>query len=275
MTVTISDTASVDPRAKLDDHVEIGPYCVLGPDVRIGRGTTLVAHCVVRGRTTIGANNLLHPFAVINGGATRVVGTDTMGAIEIGDENVVGEFVSIQGGSGPGREVTRLGSRISLASGSQVSSGCQIGNRVTIGVAATLGEAVSVGTQVVISGSAHIHRHVTLGDSCFVGAQSRVQHDVPPYMLADGQPARIRGLNLVALKRSGLDRTRIAALREAYRLVHRVGMDLDRAFETLESHGHSTPEIAHLFSFLRSQQAGRHGRARDGVEVLLSAEVRI
>lgn len=273
MATVISDTACVDPRAELDHHVEIGPFCVVGPDVRLGRGTLLVAHAVVQGRTTLGAECTLHPFTVTGGRPSRRAANGPDGRLEIGDGTILREFVSVLAARDPEDEPARIGSRSYLATGARIGSGCRLGDDVSIGESAILGDSVVVGSGATIASSVDIHLRVSLGPSSFVGAQSRVLHDVPPFMLVQGQPARVRGLNLVALKRAEVDKARIGALREAYRLLFRAGLEIEQAIEALGSGGYRTEDVDQLLEFVAAQRSGRHGRAQDGLERSEATEI--
>lgn len=262
MAMMIADTACVDPRAELDDDVRVGPHCVIGPDVRIGRGTRLIGHCCILGATTLGADNVVHPFAVLGGEPAQVPPLDRAGRLEIGAANVIREHVCIQSGQAAPAGATRIGDRNLLMAGVHVGSGAVLGDRITIGDAAVLGAGVQVDSHAAIAAGVTIHRRVTIGAYGYVGARARILHDVPPYLLVDGNPARVRGVNLHGLRRRGITRPAIAGLREAHRLLYRARMGLDQAAEILAAHGHRMAEVEDLLAALRAQQAGRHGRAR-------------
>jgi UDP-N-acetylglucosamine acyltransferase len=263
MATVIADTACVDPRAELADDVEIGPYCVIGPDVRVGRGTRLIAHACIFGRTSLGEGNVIHPFATIGGEPQDVSyrGGDT--GVEIADQNVIREGVTIHRGSEKEDGITRIGSRNLLMVHVHIAHDCVLGDRVTIANNTILGGHAHVESHVTISGGVGMHPFVTVGAYSYVGALSRIYHDVPRFMIVDGNPSKVRCINVVGLRRHGIPAESIAALHEAHRLIYRARMAAAHAAEILESHGHLCPEVRSLLDFIEEQHLGKHGRARE------------
>ncbi len=263
MATVIADTACVDPRADLADEVDVGPYCVVGPHVKIGRGTRLIGHVCLLGVTTIGEHNYISPFVVIGGDPQDVSYQGSPTRVEIGDHNVIREGVTIHRATEKEDGLTRLGSHNYLMASSHVAHDCKLGNRVTIANASLLGGHVHVEDFAGVSGGVAVHHYVTIGAYSFIGGQSRIYHDVPRYMLVDGNPSKVRCINVVGLKRRGISKQGIDALHEAHRLIYRAKMNHRHAAETLEARGHSTPEVASLLDFIQSQHEGKHGRARE------------
>jgi UDP-N-acetylglucosamine acyltransferase len=263
MAMLIADTACVDPRAELADDVEIGPYCTIGPDVRIGRGTRLISHVVVMGVTTIGEHNLISPFAVIGGDPQDLSYRGTPTRVQLGDHNIIREGVTINRGTEKEDGLTRLGSRNMLMANAHVAHDCKLGDFVTIANNSMLGGHTHVESYASISGGVAVHHYVTIGGYCFIGGQSRIYHDVPRYMLVDGNPSKVRCINIVGLKRRGISKAGIDALHEAHRLIYRAKMGIRHAAEILESHGHLTAEVVTLLEFIQAQHDGKHGRARE------------
>jgi len=263
MAILIADTASVDPRADLADDVEIGPYCVIGPDVRIGRGTRLIAHVCLMGVTSLGEHNTISPFAVIGGDPQDISYRGTATRVEIGDHNIIREGVTINRGSEKEDRVTRIGSHCFLFATSHVAHDCKLGDHITIANGSMLGGHVHVESFANISGGVAVHHYVTVGGYSFIGGQSRIYHDVPRYMLVDGNPSKVRCINVVGLKRRGITPEGIDALHEAHRLIYRAKMTVAQASDILASHGHQTAEVKNLLEFIANQQAGKHGRGRE------------
>jgi UDP-N-acetylglucosamine acyltransferase len=263
MATLIADTACVDPRAELGDDVEIGPYSVVGPEVRIGRGTRLVGHVCIMGRTTIGERNVISPFAVIGGDPQDVSYQGSPTRVDIGDQNVIRESVTINRATEKEDGITRLGSHNYLMAGSHVAHDCKLGDHITIANGTMLGGHVHVESHASLSGGVAVHHYTTVGGYSFVGGQSRIVHDVPRFMLVDGNPSKIRCINVVGLKRNGIGIMGINALHEAHRLIYRAKMSARQAAEILESHGHLVPEVESLLEFIRAQAEGKHGRARE------------
>jgi UDP-N-acetylglucosamine acyltransferase len=263
MAMLIADTAHVDPRAEVADDVEIGPYCVIGPDVRIGRGTRLLGHVFVTGVTSIGAFNTISPFAVIGGDPQDVTYRHTPTRVEIGDHNIIREGATINRGTEKEDGLTRLGSHNFLMANSHVAHDCKLGDHITIANNSMLGGHTHVESYASISGGVAVHHYVTIGGYCFIGGQSRIYHDVPRYMLVDGNPSKVRCINVVGLKRRGISKEGIDALHEAHRLIYRAKMGVRHAAEILAAHGHLTPEVQSLLDFIDAQHEGKHGRARE------------
>jgi len=263
MATLIADTACVDPGADIGDDVEVGPYCVIGPDVKIGRGTRIIAQACIQGMTTLGEGNVVHPFAVIGGEPQDVSFKGTPTKVEIGNQNVIREGVTIHRGSEKEQGVTKIGSNNLLMVNVHVAHDCVIDDRVIIANNTILGGHGHVESCVTISGGVGIHPFVSIGSHSYVGALSRIYHDVPRYMIVDGNPSKVRCINVVGLRRHGISPEAIAALHEAHRLIYRAKMTVSHASEILESHGHLCPEVKGLLEFIETQHLGKHGRARE------------
>lgn len=263
MATMIADTACVDPRAEIADDVEIGPYCVIGPDVKIGRGSRLIAQVCIYGFTTLGENNVLHPFCVIGGEPQDFSYKGEPTRLEIGDNNVFREAVTIHRGSEKEQGLTRLGSHNYLMANVHVGHDCVLADRILIANNTMLGGHIHVHSFATISGGAGLHQFVTIGAYSYVGGLSRIYHDVPPYMLVEGNPSKVRCINVVGLKRHGITAESIASLHEAHRLIYRARMTAKHAAEILGTHNHLCPEVLRLLEFIDAQQLGKHGRARE------------
>jgi UDP-N-acetylglucosamine acyltransferase len=263
MATLIADTACVDPRAVLGDEVEVGPYCVVGPGVTIGRGTRLVGHVCLLGNCEVGEGNVFWPFAVVGGDPQDTSYRGEPTRVVIGDRNVIRESATIHRGTMKEEGVTRIGSDNYLMAGVHVAHDCVLGDGITIANGTMLGGHVRVGSRASLSGGAAVHHNVSIGEFSFVGGQSKVVHDVPPFMLVEGNSAKARCINVVGLKRGGISKTSIDALHEAHRLLYRARMKPIEAEKVLAAHGHLAPEVIRLLDFIRAQQAGQHGRARE------------
>jgi UDP-N-acetylglucosamine acyltransferase len=263
MATHVENSAVVDPRAELDDDVWVGPFCVIGPKVRIGRGTQLINSVTVMGRVTIGRNNRIFPGAVIGGEPQDISyrGSDT--AVVIGDGNVIREGVTINRGTEKETGVTTLGSDSFIMAGCHIAHDCWVGSRVIMANATLLGGHVHVQDDATLSGGVAVHHFTTIGSFSFTGGLSRVLHDVPPYMLAEGNPSRPRCINIVALKRNDFSSETIRALAEAHRLIYRSKVGLETARELLRANDELVPDVNHLIRLLQIKKGGRMGRGRD------------
>jgi UDP-N-acetylglucosamine acyltransferase len=263
MATHVAESVSIHPAAAIDDGVEIGPFCVIGPHVRIGRGTRLENNVTLMGRVVLGECNHVYPGAVIGGEPQDVTygGADTQ--VIIGSHNTIRECVTINRGSEKEDGVTRVGDHNFLMACCHVAHDCRLGNHVLITNGSLLGGHVHVHDHAVLSGGVAVHHYATIGGYSFVAGMSAVRHDVPPYVLVEGHPARPRCINVVALKRNNFSQDTIDCLAEAHRLLYRAKVGLDNAREILRTSGQLVPHVNHLLHFVQDQQEGRHGRGRE------------
>ncbi|NQU23087.1 MAG: acyl-ACP--UDP-N-acetylglucosamine O-acyltransferase [Candidatus Nealsonbacteria bacterium] len=263
MAGSIAESAWIDPKAQIDRDVEIGPFCVVGPDAKIGAGTRLENNVTLMGHVTLGCDNHVYPCAVLGGEPQDISygGTDTK--VIVGDRNVIREGVTINRASEKEDGVTRVGDDNFLMGYSHVAHDCQLGNHITIANNTLLGGHVHVHDYASFSGAVAVHHFATIGGYSFIGGLSAVRHDVPPYMLVEGFPAKPRCINVVGLKRNGMPDDVIRGLAEAHRLLYRAKVGLDNAWELLRAGGHLVPQVNHLLSFVQEQHDGSHGRGRE------------
>ncbi|HTN77163.1 MAG TPA: acyl-ACP--UDP-N-acetylglucosamine O-acyltransferase, partial [Pirellulaceae bacterium] len=225
--IHIAPTAVVDPKAELADDVVVGPYCVVGPLVKIGQGTQLDSHVTITGDTLIGSFNHIFPNAVIGGEPQDLSYRGSNTRVEIGDHNVIREGVTINRATEKEDGLTEIGSHCYLMATSHVAHDCKLGDRVIIANGTLLGGHVHVHDDATLSGGVGVHHYTTIGSYSFIGGISRVLHDVPPYMLVEGIPTRPRCINIVALQRGDFPADVIRALSEAHRLIYRAKVGLD------------------------------------------------
>ena len=263
MPTTVSPLASVDAAAQIGDDVYVGPFCVVGPRVRIGDGTRLENSVSLLGRVTIGCDNHLFPGVVIGAEPQDVSHRGSETQVIVGDRNVIREGVTINRATEKEDGVTSIGSHNFLMACCHVAHDCRLGSHITIANSTLLGGHVHVHDHASLSGSSGVHHFTTIGAYAFVGGLSRVLHDVPPYMLVEGLPARPRCINVVALKRNNFAADTIAALAEAHRLIYRAKVGLDHAREILRGNDQLIPQVNELLGFIQGQQEGRHGRRRE------------
>jgi UDP-N-acetylglucosamine acyltransferase len=263
MATMIADTASIDPRAEIADDVEIGPYCVIGPDVRIGRGTRLIAHVCLLGQVTMGENNVVHPFAVIGGEPQDLSYRGQPTRVEIGDFNVFREAVTVHRGTEKEEGLTRIGCHNYFMANVHIGHDCVMGDRILVANNTMFAGHIHVESLATVSAGVGLHQFVRVGTHCYIGALTRIYHDAPPYMLIEGNPSKVRCINVVGLKRHNLAAEAISSLHEAHRLIFRARMTPQQAAGVLEAHGHLCPEVRRLLDFLETQQQGKHGRGRE------------
>ena len=259
----IHPLAAVDSQAEIAADVRIGPFCVVGPQVKIGAGTVLENNVTLTGCVTIGQRNHIHATTVIGGAPQDMsfAGSDTQGII--GDDNAFREGVTVNRATHKEDGITAIGSHCYFMAQAHIAHDCRVGDRVVMANGTMLGGHVHVHDDATLSGNAAVHHFTTIGSYSFVGGLSRVTMDVPPYMLCEGHPARPRCINIVALKRNGFPPAAIKGLQEAYRLLYRTKSRLDDAREILRANGHMAPQVNHLLAYIEIQQEGRNGRGRE------------
>ena len=214
----IHPSAVVDPAAKIGD-VEIGPFCIIGPQVELADGVKLKGHVVIMGNTKIGAGTEVYPFAVIGAPpqTLRPIGDDVR--IVIGEHTMIREHATIHPGTVGGGGLTSVGNHCLLMVSSHIGHDCHVGNNVVMANNGTLGGHVTLGDFVYVGGLSAVHQNVRIGAHAMIGGMSGVEQDVIPYGSVMGNRAFLAGLNIIGLKRRGFSREQIHSLRRAYRLL--------------------------------------------------------
>ncbi|MBI2089854.1 MAG: acyl-ACP--UDP-N-acetylglucosamine O-acyltransferase [Deltaproteobacteria bacterium] len=225
----IHQTALVDPRAELDGDVEVGPYSIVGPRVKIGKGTRVKSHVVIEGHTTLGEGNLIFQFATVGSVPQDLKYKGEDSQLIIGHHNTIREFVSLNPGTAGGGMVTRIGDHNLLMMYCHIAHDCILGGHNIIANGATLGGHVVIEDFVIVGGLVGIHQFVKVGTSAILGAGSMVSKDIPPYCNATGDRARLRGLNSEGLRRRGLSKEQIEGLKKAYRIIFQSGLRVKEA----------------------------------------------
>ncbi|MFI4891240.1 MAG: acyl-ACP--UDP-N-acetylglucosamine O-acyltransferase [Steroidobacterales bacterium] len=248
----IDSRAIISPRAQIADGVEIGPFTLIGPDVLIGKGTWIGPHAVINGPTQIGADNRIFQFASVGDAPQDKKYRGEPTRLEIGDRNVIREFVTVNRGTTHDRGVTRIGSDNLLMAYSHVAHDCILGDHVVMSNCATLGGHVEIGDWVIMGGLSAVHQHTKVGAHCFIANNCAVTRDVPPYVMAVGQPAKPHSVNSEGLKRRGFDAVQIRNIRRAYRVLYRSGLSLADALRELDQTALEQPEIRPFVDFIKA-----------------------
>ncbi|RYF41986.1 MAG: acyl-ACP--UDP-N-acetylglucosamine O-acyltransferase [Comamonadaceae bacterium] len=256
----IHPTAIVAEGARIDPSVSVGPYAVIGPHVVIGLGTTVGAHCVIEGRTTIGADNRIFQFASLGAAPQdkKYAGEDTH--LVIGDRNTIREFCTFNLGTTQDRGVTTIGDDNWIMAYVHIAHDCVVGNQTILANNATLAGHVHVADQAIIGGLTGVHQFVKVGAHVMAGFASHISQDVPPFMMVDGNPLAVRGLNLEGLRRRGFSAERIAVIKLMHRLLYRQGLTLEAAraaiAELPSAHPEAASDVAMVLSFLGKSTRG-------------------
>lgn len=251
----IHPTAIVDPRAQIGDGSEIGPYCIVGPNVKLGEGSRLHSHVILHGLTTIGPRCEFFPFACIGLKTQDLKYAGGACYLEIGSDNVFREHVTVHTATGDGG-VTRIGSHNYFLAYSHVAHDCVVGNHVIFSNCGTLAGHVVVEDHAVVGGLAAVHQFCRIGTMAIIGGCSKVVQDVPPYMMADGNPAVARGINKVGLERNGVSEEAQRGLREAFKIVFRGGLTVSNALDKVSGELPQSKELTHFVDFCRKSERG-------------------
>lgn len=263
--MAIHPTALVNAKAEIGADVQIGPFCCIGPEVRIGAGTRLRERVSIEGRVTLGERNTVFPGACIGFPPQDVKVTDKPTGVEIGDDNLLREYVTVHRGTELGGGVTRIGNNNFLMAMAHVAHDCQLEDDILLENNVLLAGHIHVEHHAIVSGGTAMHHFTTVGCHSFVGGLTRIVHDIPPYMVVEGHPARVRGVNVVGLRRHTVPDTTIASLEEAYRLVYCYGQPRSITLPKLEARSDLPEEVHHLLQSLRRTEQGKHGRYRESL----------
>jgi UDP-N-acetylglucosamine acyltransferase len=246
----IHPTAVVDPGARLDEGVEVGPFAVIGPGVEIGAGTWIGPHAVVRGPTRIGRDNRIFQFASVGEDPQDKKYGGEPTRLEVGDRNRIREYVTIHRGTVQDRGLTSIGDDNLFMVATHVAHDCRIGNQVIMANAASLGGHVVIGDWAILGGFTIVHQFCRIGAHSFSAMGSVVGKDVPPYVTVDGHPVIPRGINAEGLRRRGYTPEAITAIRRGYRLLYNSNLKLADALEQIRTLALAHPEIACLAEFV-------------------------
>ena len=252
----IHPTAIVDPGTEIGAGVVIGPYCVIHAGVRIGDRCRLQNHVTIDGPTEIGSGNCFYPYGSIGQQTQdlKYVGEPTH--LVIGDDNTFREFVTVHRATGTGN-ATRIGNRGNFLAYCHIAHDCTVGDDVIISNNGTLGGHVVIEDHAILGGLTGVHQFCRIGRLAITGGCTKIVQDVPPYMLIDGNPARVRGLNNIGLQRKGIGEESINALKQAHRTIFRGDLNVSQATEsTKQSPAAADPHVQHLIAFLDSSERG-------------------
>jgi len=252
----LHSTAIIDPKSRLGVGIQVGPYAVIGTGVELGDGCRIGHHATIDGPAKIGPRNEFFPYAAIGFKTQDLKYQGEPTYLEIGEGNVFREFCTVHRGTGVG-EQTVIGDGNLFLAYSHVAHNCVIGHRTIFSNNATLAGHVTVGDCAVISGLAAVHQFCRIGAHSIIGGCAKIVQDVPPYLIADGNPAQLRGVNQIGLERRGFDEIDIKALRRAYRLLADKTLNASQAIEKIEaSDDAANTYVKYLVEFLKTTRRG-------------------
>jgi UDP-N-acetylglucosamine acyltransferase len=246
----IDPRAIISPRARLAADVQVGAFTIIGDEVEIGPRTRIGPHAVINGQTRLGADNVVFQFASLGDAPQDLKYRGEPTRLEVGDRNTFRECCTVNRGTTHGEGVTRIGDDNLLMAYTHVAHDCQLGNRIVMANNATLGGHVQLGDWVIISGFAGVHQFGKVGAHAFIANNCAVTRDVPPYVMAVGQPAVPHSVNSKGLERRGFDAEQIRNIRDAYRVLYRSDLLLADAIRELTQRAATQPELRAFVDFI-------------------------
>ena len=257
----IHATALIDPKAELDSSVSVGPYSVIGPHVRIGAGSSVGAHCVIEGHTSIGQNNRIFQFNSIGAIPQDKKYAGEPCELIVGDNNTIREFCTLNIGSPGGGAVTRIGNDNWIMAYVHLAHDCVVGDHCIFANNIQLAGHVEVGDWVILGGFTVAHQFVRIGAHAMTAMCSLLFADVPPFVMAQGQPAGARSMNFEGLRRRGFSTEAIARVKQMHKLLYRSDLPLQTAIEQIQTLANSAtpdaPEVALMLDFLQRSPVQR------------------
>ena len=254
--MAIHPTALIDPAAELDPSVEVGPYSIIGAGVRIGARTRIGAHCVIEGPTSIGQDNQIYGQTSIGGAPQdkKYAGEPT--DLIIGNGNTIREFVTISRGTSQGGGVTRIGDDNWIMAYVHIAHDCIVGSHTILANSATLAGHVTIHDHAILGGFSLIHQFCKISAHALTGMGSKINCDVPPYVIVGSEMSAPRGINAEGLKRRGFTAAQIASIKRAYKTLYLSGLPLKEAREQLAAQAAEAPEVGVLVEFIdRSERS--------------------
>jgi UDP-N-acetylglucosamine acyltransferase len=252
----IHPTAIIDSKADIDSNVDVGPYSIVGANVQIGSGTVIGSHVVIQPYVEIGPDCHIFQYASIGAvpQALKFQGEETY--VKIGRGTVIREFVTVNRGTGFGGEITEVGEENLLMAYVHIAHDCKTGRKVILANNATLAGHIVIEDYVTVGGLVAIHQFVRIGNYAYIGGKSAVVKDIPPYVIAAGDRAKLHGLNSVGLKRHEFSQETLSSLKKAYRIIFRIGLTLNEAIERVKAEVEQVPEVDDMIRFIKSSERG-------------------
>ena len=257
--VSIDPTALVHPTAELDSGVHVGPYSVIGEGVRLGKDTRVHSHVVVDKWTTIGVGCEIFQFSSIGAAPQDLAYKGEKTELIIGDRNVIREFVTVHRATTKQEGRTVIGNDNLLMNYVHVAHDCFVGDHVIMANAATLAGHVDIDDHAIVGGLVAIHQYVRIGAHCIIGGASAVSKDVPPYVMAVGNRAKLYRLNSVGLKRGGFSKEDMAEIKAAYKILFLSALTLRDAIKKLKT---ALPKSIHARRFIEFLEGSKRGVIR-------------
>ena len=257
----VDRTSIIHPSSKIDDSVEIGPFCIIGEDVEIKKGTKLLSHVVLKGPTTIGEDNIFYQFSTIGEDTPDKKFKGEKTRLQIGHRNIFREGVTVHRGTIQDKGVTVIGSDNLLMAYSHIAHDCIVGSDNVFANNAGIAGHVRVGSNITIGALTTIHQFCNIGDYSFIGMNTSINMDIPAYVKVAADPARVIGLNSVGMGRNEISTDSISLIKKAYKLVYRKGLKIGEAIKKSKALNEDVND-AYLNIFIDSLEASERGILR-------------
>jgi UDP-N-acetylglucosamine acyltransferase len=252
----IHPSSIVDDSARIDNSVEIGPFCLIGPEVEIDEGTKIESHVILKGPAKIGKRNHIFQFSTLGDGSPDKKYNNEPTTLVIGDDNIIREGVTIHRGTVQDRGETLIGNSNLIMAYSHIAHDCVLGNDIVLTNQAALAGSVHVGDGAILGGYAIVHQFCSIGSYSFCAMGSAVNKDIPAYVKVRGNPAKPFGINVTGIKRIGYSKETIEALRSAYRSIYRKKLTVDEAIKELDSLRKDFTEVDQFLSSIEDSTRG-------------------
>ncbi len=252
----IHKTAIIDSTAEIGSDVEIGPYSVIHRNVQIGRGTIIGPHVTIDSYVTIEPDCTIFQYASIGAIPQDLKYKGEKSYLKIGRGTTIREFATLNRGTAAGGGITEVGEENLIMAYVHIAHDCKTGRRVILANNATLAGHVIIGDYANVGGLVAIHQFVRIGDYAYIAGKAAIVKDIPPYVLAAGDRAKLYGLNNVGLKRSGFSSSTLSALKKVYRIFFRIGLTMNEAVERVRAEVEQIPDVVNFVNFIKSSQRG-------------------
>ncbi len=252
----IHPTALIDPRAELDCGVRVGAFSIVGADVKIGSGTVIESHVVIKGRTSLGEDNHIYQFCSIGEDPQDKKYAHEITRLEMGDRNVIREYTSMHRGTQQDNSLTKIGSDNLFMAYTHVAHDCVVGDHVIMANGASLAGHVHLNNHAILGGFTLVHQFTQIGQYSFSAMGSAITQDIPPFVMVGGRPTRPHGINSVGMERNGILAEDIRLIRKAYKMIYKMNLRLEDAIEQMEELAGDSKELSNMVNFLRNVTRG-------------------
>lgn len=256
--MSIDTSSRIDDSAEIADDAVIGPWCIIGPNVSIGSGSVLESNVVIRSNTKIGKNNRIFQFSSVGEEPADKKFEGEQSWLEIGDDNVFREGVTLHRGTEVGGGITKIGSRNLMMPYAHIAHDCLVGNDTVLANNVGVSGHVEIGDWAVIGGYAGVNQFLKVGAHSMVGGLAHVTNDIPAYIIVSGNPASVRSVNAIGLERRGFDKTTIAEIRKAFKLVYKKQLNLQEAIEQIKLMRADCEPLQLFIDSLENSEKGIH-----------------